>query len=223
MKTLKNYKGQTKEEQDEKKTTRNAIIIVVLCLAIGVPSFLFLREYFATENPINKTHITINGKERLLVFSEKSSSNRTKDHFGERQSNNVHFGYYLELSDSLTKTSLAKLKFSSPVSTIQATPEMIVNANNDVWIVSITHSNRRDEPGFILKFSVAGDKLSDTGFTLDEKYWITEIRDNKVFLGEGNGVNRMAHYDPIYGNVYLNLETGKIEDNRRTNEELSKY
>ncbi|MBK7669382.1 MAG: hypothetical protein IPJ32_19790 [Sphingobacteriaceae bacterium] len=223
MKKLKDYIGQTKEELEEKRTTRKAIIVVVLCLAIAVPLFFFAREYFAKESLISRAHITLNSKERILIFSEKSSSTRTKDHFGERQSSNLHYGYYLELVDSLTKTSLSKLKFSSPVSTIQATPEMIINANNDVWLVSITHSNRRDEPGFILKFLVVGDTIIDTGFKLDEKYWITDIRDNRVFLGEGSGVDRMAHYDPIYGNVYLDLETGRIEDNRRTNEELSKH
>ncbi|MDP1802532.1 MAG: hypothetical protein Q8L81_14325 [Bacteroidota bacterium] len=208
-----NDKNLTKEELAEKKSNRKGALIFMLIVAIMAPAIWFGLDWLATEYPITQKHITIDGKERVLKFSEKIRGYNSKNSFGEHESGTAHHGYFLELVDSLANKPLHKIKFNTPVHNIQSTPKMYISSNGFIWLVSITNSYRDDEQGFILKFSISRDSIKPLDFTLDEKYGIHDMEENRVMLTDGKGFYNGCN--PIFGCVYLDLETEKIIDSRK--------
>jgi len=203
------------EELLKKKKDRKAALLFVLFIAILFPVIWFGLEFLATEHPITQKQITVNGKDVLLKFSEKTRGYSNKDQTtGIRETGTSHYGYFLELYDSLAKRSLHKLKFEAPVHNIQNTPEIYIASNGTVWLVSTT-TGFHDELGFILKFAISNDSIKQVDYTLDETYSIREIEGNRVMLGKNNEVYMPCN--PIFGCLYLDLETEKIEDTRKNN------
>lgn len=197
----------------KKKKDRKATLMAILFLLVLFPIIWFGLELLATEHPITQTLITLNGKERVLKFSEKTRGYTQKDQStGIRESGTSHYGYFLELVDSIANRSLHKLKFKAPVHNIQDTPKMYISSNGIIWLVSTTNGFR-DELGFILKFSISNDTIKQLNYELDEIYGIREMEGNKVMLSKGNEFYQACN--PIFGCVYLDLETEKIIDSRK--------
>ncbi len=201
------------EQMLKKKKDRRTAVLFILFIAILFPIFWFGLDFLATEHPISQTIITVDGKDRVLKFSERTRGYSQKDQStGIRESGTSHYGYFLELVDSLAKKSLHKLKFKAPVHNIQDTPEMYISSNRTIWLVSTTNGFRADEPGFILKFLINNDSIKQLDYTLDELYGIREIKDNIVMLSKGNEFYQACN--PVFGCIYLDLETEKIVDTR---------
>lgn len=207
-----NTKNLSNEELLKKKKDRKATLMAILFFIILFPIIWFGLEFLATEHPISQTQITIAGKERVLKFSEKTRGYSNKNASGERESGTSHYGYFLELVDSLANRSLHKLKFKAPVHNIQDTPKMYVASNGTIWLVSTTNGFR-DELGFILKFSISNDSIKQQDYLLDEIYGIREIEGHKVMLSKGNDFYQA--YNAFFGGIYLDLETEKIIDDRK--------
>ncbi|MBL7921398.1 MAG: hypothetical protein JNJ40_13860 [Bacteroidia bacterium] len=202
------------EEKTKKKKDRKATLIAILIMAVLFVVIWFGLEFLATEHPISHTPITIAGKERVLKFSEKTRGYTNKDQTtGIRESGTSHYGYFLELVDSVAKKSLHKLKFKAPVHNIQNTPQMYIASNGNIWLVSTSNGFNRDEEGFILKFIISNDSIKQLDYILDELYGIRDIKDNKVMLAKGSEFYQA--YNEFFGGIYLDLETGKIIDNRK--------
>jgi hypothetical protein len=214
VKKLSEHKNITKEELAEKKRNRKGALVFMLIIAIMAPAIWFGLEWLATEYPISQRHITIDGKDRILKFSERTRGYTQKDQStGIRESGTSHYGYFLELVDSLANKSLHKLKFKAPVHNIQSTPQMYISSNGTIWMVSTTNSNRDDERGFILKFSIKNDSIIGDDKEQDETYGIRGMEGNKVFLSKGNEF--YTPYSTFFGGIYLDLETEKIVDDRK--------
>lgn len=202
-----------KDEIAEKKSNRKAAIGFVAMIAIIFPVVWFGLEFLATEYPITQTPITINDKDRVLKFSEKTRGYSNKIASGERQTGTSHHGYFLELFDSINNRPLHKLKFKAPVNKIQNTPEIYVSSNGTIWLVSTTRSYQNDERGFILKFLIENDSIKNQDYQLEETYGIHEMEGNKVMLTKGNDFYQP--YSVFFGGIYLDLETEKIVDDRK--------
>lgn len=213
MSASSQIKSADHEKLQEKRKTRKAAIVFILAVALIFSAIWFGRQFFAKESLLSESQITVNSKICTIKLSEKSSNYRSKNADGMWESGNTHFGYFLELTDHANHTVIDKLKFSSPVSAIQSTPEMICLPNGEIWIVSITNSNDDDRRGFVLKFSVSGNQIVQNDFALDEKYCIRDLEDHKVILSERNAV--YYGYNAIFGGIYLDLESGKIMDDRK--------
>lgn len=208
-------KALSKEELASKKRTRKIAVIIILAALVGLPSIWFGREYFATESTIKEIPVVINGKERLLRFSEKTSGHLMNDNTAENPSGISHYAYFLELTDPVTKTSLSRLRFKSPASTIEGTPEIHCYENGDVWIISASSSFLASDgkTDYILKFSLAGDAVKQQDFSIGDSYTIRNVQGDKVMLSEGK--TRYTPYNAIEGGIYLDLQTGKIVDDRK--------
>jgi len=206
-------KGLNNDEMLKKKKDRKATLMAILFFLALFPIIWFGLEFLATEHPISQTLITVNGKERVLKFSEKTRGYTQKDQTtGIRESGTSHYGYFLELVDSIANRSLHKLKFKAPVHNIQDTPKMYISSNGIIWLVSTTNGFR-DELGFILKFSISNDSIKQLNYELDETYGIRDIVGGRVFLSKGNEF--YTPYSPFFGGIYLDLETEKIVDDRK--------
>lgn len=202
-----------KEEIQEKKKSIRIAIIVILIVGIAVAGILYAQQYFAQETVLHETNVRVGGKTLTVCLSEKSSAYNEKQPDGIRESGIRHYGYFLELKDSANHSSLAKLKFKSPVMAIQNTPELFCFSNGEVWVVSTSNQNDDDERGFILKFLISGNQISPSDFSLDEKYYIRDLKDNKVILSDGQ--THYSGYSEMFGGIYLDLSTGKIVDDRK--------
>ncbi|PBQ31669.1 hypothetical protein CNR22_07770 [Sphingobacteriaceae bacterium] len=203
---------------EEKKKSRKSTIIAVSVFILMIPAVWLLMNFFATESVIDYMHVDLNGQKRCIILSEKTGSKGNRDksvHDQNAGNGKTHFGYFLEVYDSISNKSLHKIDFSSPVSKIQDTPQLRVLDDGVIWIVSTTNSADDDRRGFILKFSVENDKLIKQTFTLDEKYKIRELIDNSILLSENSDFPGVFN-DPVFGCIYLDLETGKIVDTRKT-------
>lgn len=210
--TDKNY---SQEELLKKKKDRKTAVLFILFVAVLFPIIWFGLDLLATEYPISQTTITVEGKDRVLKFSERTRGYTQKDQTtGIRESGTSHYGYFLELVDSLAKRSLHKLKFKAPVHNIQDTPEMYISSNGTIWLVSTTNGFR-DEEGFILKFSISNDSIKQLDYELDETYGIRQIEGNRVMLSKGNEFYQACN--PFFGCIYLDLETEKVVDDRKKN------
>lgn len=206
-------KNNTKEEIAKKKSDRKAVIGFIFMIAIIFPIVWFGLDFLATEYPITQSHISINGKDRILKFSEKTRGYSNKIASGERQTGTSHHGYFLELFDSIANKSLHKLKFKSPVHEIQDKPKMYVSSNGTIWLVSTTQSYHDDDRGFILKFLIKNDRIKNEDFELDEKYGIHGMEGNKVILTKGSDFYQP--YSAFFGGIYFDLEIEKIIDDRK--------
>lgn len=165
-------------------------------------------EWMASESVICTTTVSINGKERRLQLSEKRSG-RSRNYQGTGGESGIkHYAYYLELVDPVSKTMLSKVRFKAPVLYIQNTPSMII-ADEMVWVVSTTNSSDKDRQGFVMNFSLTEQTIQPMDFILDDKYRIRKVEGGKVYLTQGQEpyVSNQSHY-------YLDLKSGKIEDNR---------
>lgn len=209
-----NDKPVDQEEKAKKKKDRKATFVAIIIMAVLFVVIWFGLEFLATEHPISQTPITVAGKERVLKFSEKTRAYTNKDQTtGIRESGTSHYGYFLELVDSVAKKSLHKLKFKAPVHNIQNTPQMYIASNGNIWLVSTSNGFRSDEEGFILKFTISNDSIKQIDYILDELYGIRDIKDNKVMLAKGNEFYQA--YNEFFGGIYLDLETEKIIDDRK--------
>lgn len=198
----------------KKKKDRKATLMAILFFLALFPIMWFGLDFLATEYPITQTNITIDGKNRVIKFSERTRGYTQKDQTtGIRESGTSHYGYFLELVDSIAKRSLHKLKFKAPVHNIQDTPKMYFSSKGIIWIVSTTRSNRDDERGFILKFSIRNDSIINNEREQDEAYGIRDIDGNRVFLSKGNEF--YTPYSTFFGGIFLDLETEKIVDDRK--------
>lgn len=206
-------KPASKEAIQEKKKSIRIAVIVILIVGLVVAGILFAQNYFAPETVLHEVNVQTGGKSLTVVLSEKSSAYDEKQPDGIRESGIRHYGYFLELKDSASHASLMKLKFKSPVMAIQNTPELFCFPNGDVWVVSTSNLNDDDERGFILKFLISGNQISQTDFSLDEKYYIRDLKDQKVILSDGQ--THYSGYSEIFGGIYLDLSTGKIVDDRK--------
>ena len=183
-----------------------------------IPAVWLLMNFFATESVVDYMYSNFDGKERCIILSEKTGSkgNRNRSvHDHNVENGTTHFGYFLELYDSISNKSFHKIDFSSPVSKIQSTPQLRVFDNGVIWIVSTTNSSDDDRRGFIVKFSAENDKLIKQTFTLDEKYKIRDLIDNSILLSENDDFPGSYH-DPVFGCIYFDLATEKIVDTRKT-------
>jgi hypothetical protein len=205
-------KKKDNEENSDKKDTRKAAIKFILVVGVIFLIIWFGREYLASKTILSTSPVVINGKERVLVFSQKTSGNTAKERMQEVESvGPAHYGYFLELLDKTSNKSLDEVKFKSPVWHIQQTPEVIVRPDGVVWIVSTTRNFDKESPGFILKFSIKDDKLQSEVFEMEDNYRIRQIQGNRVMLSEGT-----KNYSTIYPQaLYLDLETSRIVDERK--------
>jgi hypothetical protein len=200
------------EELVKKKKERKTAIYFILFLAISFLLIWFALDALATEKPVSQTQLFIGGKVRILKLSEKVRGYRNKNSSGEIESGTSHYGYFLELVDSLKKISLHKLKFKAPVRVIQEKPKIYISSHGIIWLVSTTDGFRDDEPGFILKFSTKNDSIQKFDYKLDEFYSIRKIEGNRVMLNKPNEFFQACN--PISGCIYFDLETEKIVDTR---------
>ncbi len=198
---------------EEKKSKSKSVIGFVAMITSIFLVVWFTLDFLATEYPIKQSYITINGKDKILKFSEKTRGYSNKIATGEKQTGTSHHGYFLELFDSIANKSLHKLKFKSPVSKIQDKPKMYISSNGTIWIVSTTQSYFEDERGFIMKFSIKNDNIKNEDFELDETYGIHGMEGNKVILTKGSDFYQP--YTAYLGGLYFDLETGKITDDRK--------
>lgn len=206
----------TNSSSKSRKFNRRPIILAVFFIAILAPLIWFAREWFAEEYMIDFVTTDIQGQNLTVILREKSSSeyhspSDASSHI-DTQEKTTHYGYFLELYDSTSGQSLDKIKFKSPVWEIQSTPQMRVFPDGTIWLVS-TSIYTDDRVGFILRFAVKDQKLVQSEFALDEKYHIRDLHENAVILSEGSSYSG-GYWDPIFGNLYLDLETGKIADTR---------
>ncbi len=199
-----------KTKQEKKSNIR--MIISAIVFIVGVFLFIhFSQEWSGEERIITHATTVLNGNEVIIRFSEKTATlNDNTRHQNNITSGNNHLGYFLELYDSVANKSLDKLRFKAPVKSIQDKPKLFVLPNGNIWIVSTSNDMVYDKPGFILKFEIKGQKFVQSNFTLDQKYRIRSIKDNKVIITDGNVINGIT-YDSIFGCTYLDLETEKIE------------
>lgn len=194
----------------EKKRNLKRIVGII---AFIVSTFLvihFSQVWLAKENIITHKNIELEGNKITVTLSEKTNTlNDNSQHQKSTTSNNSHYGYLLELYDSTANKSHDKIKFNSPVKEIQNKPQLFVFSSGIIWLVSTSNDMVYDKPGFILKFKIDNKKITPIDFTLDEKYKIRNISDNKVIITNGNtttGIN----FDPIFGCTYYDLEKEKI-------------
>jgi hypothetical protein len=194
------------EEALTKKSTRKAAIIFSIVVGTVFAIIWFGKDFLATEALISQANLSLDGKSRILKFSEKASApNRKND---EVDLNAVrHYGYFLELVDASSNTSLHKIKFKSPGDEIQSTPQLVPDGNGNVWIISTTNSPFLREPGFILKFSLKGDVITKVDFVLDDRYSIRKVMGRKVILSESGSTQG---HNNVEGGIYLDLESGKV-------------
>lgn len=200
-------KGSKDEANEKKKTIRYAVIFISVVIVVFSVVW-FGGEWMASESVISTTTVSMNGKERLLQLSEKRSG-RSRNYQGTAGESGIkHYAYYLELIDPVSKAILSKVCFKAPVLNIQNTPSMII-ADEIVWVVSTTNSSDRDRQGFVLKFSLTEQSIQPMDFILDDKFRVRKVEGDKVYLTQGQDayVSNQSHY-------YLDLKTGKIEDNR---------
>lgn len=209
----------TKEELAEKKKGRKAGIIAILLILIAAPIIWFSMEYFATESIITYEHVKIQEDSLCVILSEKTSSDHTtlsdhKNHI-ENDGKDSHYGYFLEVYDSISGKSIDKIKFKSPVWTIQETPELFVFPDGTIWVISTCRYSIQDEHGFMLKFKFENQKITQKEFVLDEKYEIRNIHENFVLISEGYDLSG-DYWDILNGNLYFDLETEQIVDTRKS-------
>lgn len=197
----------------DKKTTRKAIIGLVIFIAIAAPLIWFVPRWWAEEVMIDYRIAEINGDILTVIFSEKSGSSGRRsisDNQISPESNVTHhYGYFLELYDSAANKSLDKIEFDSLVWDIQTTPALRVFPNGIIWLVSVSTDTFEDKPGFMLKFEIKNNKILQLDFALDEKWRIRDIKDNKVVITDGNTMDGM-YYDEVGGCTYFDLETEEI-------------
>lgn len=207
MKTPPENKTAPGEASDEKKKTRKYALIFIAVIAVVFSAIWFGGELLASETVLSTSPITLNGKERLLKFSEKRGGRNAREaRVNEGSSGIRHYAYYLELSDPGGNSSLCKTRFKSPVSKIQSAPMLIATSAGTAWLVSTTGFDR-ESPGYVLKFSVSDAAITPMEFDLEERYKIRKVDGNKVFLSEGTNP-ATAH--TMGEGVYLDLETGEV-------------
>lgn len=162
----------------------------------------------ASESLISSTHVTIDGKERILQFSEKKSGS-SRDYQGSSGESGIkHYAYYLELIHPVSKASLSKVRFKAPVLTIQNTPS-VIPLDGTVWLVSTTNSADRYRQGFVLKFALQEEMIQQMDVEFDDTYRIRKVEGDRVHVTKGSEsyVSNETHY-------YLDLKTEKIVDDR---------
>jgi hypothetical protein len=215
MKTQAKNKNQVNESSAEKNKTVKYALIFTIVIAIVFSAIWFGGELLASESVISTTAITINGKERLLKFSEKrSGSGRNQNAYKNNLETGVrHYAYYLELSDAASHNSLNKLRFKSPVMKIPSAPVLIAGDHGIAWVVSTSRSAADENKGFILKFSLSDESIQVMDFDIDDKYRIQEVEGDKVYVSDGTGPYTSNH--SMYGGIYLDLKTEKIVDGRK--------
>ena len=207
----------TKEELAEKRKNRKIGLIAILVVGVMAVVIWFAMDYFATESIITYKNITINGDSVSVILSEKTSSDTrtlsdSKNHIEPDEKDN-HYGYFLEVYDSVANKSIDKIKFKSPVWSIQSAPQLFVFPNGTIWVVSTCRFSNMNEHGFMLKFEYKNGKISEKEFALDEKYEIRNIHKNYVLISEGYDL-RGDFWDTLNGNLYFDLETEQIVDTR---------
>jgi hypothetical protein len=200
------------EEANEKRRGRRIGIFVLVAAVIVFLGIWFGREYFGVESVISETPVTLDGKNRILKFSEKTNEYRMRNADGIMESGISHYAYFIELIDSASKVSLDKIRFTSPVNDIQNMPELIAFSNGTVWVISTTNMGTHDTRGFILKFTVQADKITEVPFVLDNNYHIRAIKENKVILSEVG--ESYTPYSDFFGGIYLDLKSERIVDDK---------
>lgn len=203
-------------ESTQKKTSRKGTILAVCVFILMIPGVALLMRISASESVVTHVSIDLNGAKRCLILSEKTGSknNQNKNNLHNGEIGTTHFGYFLELYDSTTNTSLDKIAFDAPVKRIQHTPELRVFSDGTIWLVSTTNSADEDKRGFILKFVIDTSKILIKEFDLDKKYKLYKLNENAVVLGENDDFAGV-YGDTVFGCIYLDLETGKIIDTRK--------
>lgn len=201
-------KSNTSNEVRTKKRNRRASIIALILVLIAFPVIWFGLEWLATESVISKSPVTVNGKLRILEFSEKTRGYRNKDNNNMPERGTSHYGYSLELIDSVSKKSLDKFKFSSPYHNIETKPRIIVDSTATVWVVSTTRRYDTNNMGYIYKFTLNNDKITQSEFSLTDDYFVREIDGSKIILSKGSDFYHS--YTKVLGGTYYDLNTGKI-------------
>ncbi len=200
----------------EKKPNRKGTVIAICVFVLMIPGVALLMRIFASETVITHIPVDLNGTKRCIILSEKTGSknNQNKNNLHNGEIGTTHFGYFLELYDSTTNTSLDKIAIDAPVKHIQHQPELRVFSDGTIWMISTTTSADEDRRGFILKFVVDKSKILMKDFDLDKKYKIYNLNGNAVVMGENNDFAGV-YGDTVFGCVYLDLETGKMIDTRK--------
>jgi len=167
---------------------------------------LYFRSADAKENPITKNSITLHGKQMTVILSEKKGGYRGRNTDGYKESGTIHYGYALELLDDVSKNSLDKYTFKSPVDPVPKNLELLTLSNGSIWVISPTPREFDSNHGYLLKFEIKENKIRSVEFKLDHKYRIRAVRENKIVLTEGNDMLSA----PSELNIYLDLETEQI-------------
>jgi hypothetical protein len=200
------------EKAKRKRTIKGAVVFVLL-IVLASAVVLYAQEYFATESLVEYKTTEIKGDTLSIILTEKTKKDSRR--YGnpsthtEEYLHDAHYGYFLELYDSAANKSLDKIEFKAPVQKIQNTPKLIVFSSGTIWMVSTNFIQDKDEPGFILKFTIENNKIISHDFKIDEKYFITGIDDDCVLLSDGSTFG-VSMIDRIFGCTYLDLETENI-------------
>lgn len=210
----------TDQEKKEKKRGRQMTIGLIVFLIIIIPTIWFATFGFAHESVISYKHVLINGDTVCVTLSNKTSSSSSHVSSSKEHSENTgtfNHGYFIEVYDSAKNISLDKIKFDSPVSSMERQPEIFAYPDGTIWIVSTCQYSHDDDEGFILKYAFENNKIVPKDFALLQGYQPASIHDNTVILRSENEM--LIGFNPVSGNIYLDMETGEIVDERISSEE----
>lgn len=198
-----------------KGSKRNFVIAIILIIAVILVASWYLPPYFTPERLLSEQHVNINNTTRTIRFTEKSSGFDRLGQDLENESEISHYGYFLELVDSVGQQQLDKIKFESPVWVVQKTAEMVVLPDGRIWIVSATSSTSEDAPGFILKYDCSTDKLLEVPLKWNDDYHLRKVTDSCVFLGEKTRL--YGGYFRMQGAIYFHFDREELVDTRSDN------
>ncbi|MBK7128605.1 MAG: hypothetical protein IPM74_01315 [Crocinitomicaceae bacterium] len=209
----------TDKEKEAKKRGRKMNIALIVFLIIATPAIWFATFGFAHESVISYKHVVINGDTVCVTLSNKTSSSSSHVSSSKEHSENTgtfNHGYFIEVYDSAKNISHDKIKFDSPVSSMERQPEIFAYPDGTIWVVSTCQYSHDGDEGFILKYAFENRKIVSKDFTLLEGYQPASTHENMVILRSKNEM--LIGFNPIFGNIYLDMETGEIVDERISTE-----
>ncbi len=196
----------------EQKNSKKPLFIAMAILVVLIPSVWIWMNRTAVESVISSKTIQIDNSYKIVKLSERTNQmrhRRTDDYLEETKV----YGYVLELIDSISGSSLQKLEFKPSSLSIDKDPVLLVQEDGDVWIIGTTNSRDNNNKGFVLKYKINNNALTETNFKMDENYWISNIKDSWILLGDGTASS--GAYNPAFGGIYFDINSEKVVDDRK--------
>jgi hypothetical protein len=203
-----NPKIPLEKPDSDKIADRRAMIGLCLGIVIILIIIWFGRELLVSKSMIVAKEVP--GQNQVVLFSQKVGTLGIRDRHDVQGSDGTHYGYFLELFEKGSNSPIHTLKFKSPVEIIKHTPELLVFPDGNIWVVSTTDNYEKESPGFVLKFSIVGNKIKPQQFKIPENYRVRSIQDNKVMLSEGSTPFSKIFPEPLF----IELESSRIIDQR---------